>query len=334
MAIKKPNIRSIYIKLGSACNLHCKYCHIESTNCKFNPKILPVLKEMGLAQVSFGGGEPLLYWDTIKEIVTYLGKGIRYRMVTNGTLFTPEIVDFCNEYNFVTFISLDGIHSTRDNSKPIQWDLIKKLTFAGTAVTFYRENQDIRKTLESLHDIKDKYLSISPQIYSSFPNFVHSTDKTGVLSDKALADSYVTQMSELLEESFAIYKAKGVAVVFLKRCFDEFMRVKRMNGVYCCNDRTIAILADGTICLCPYTLDNVGDIFHLDNIDWQHIERDYRRPQCKECELFTICGNRCCKDITDNLCYITRKMHSKMKELMELHHLSYEELDKVCVNKR
>ena len=46
----------IYIKLGTGCNLHCKYCHASSSNFVFNPEILPVLKSFGLKKVTFGGG--------------------------------------------------------------------------------------------------------------------------------------------------------------------------------------------------------------------------------------------------------------------------------------
>lgn len=322
----KNNFYRIYIKLGSDCNLHCKYCHAEHKEIIFNPAILPIIQQLGVKEVTFGGGEPLLYWNTIKEIVAYLGNSIHYRMVTNGTLFTEEIVNFINQYNFFVGISLDGIHSVRDISKPIPWDLIKQLKLSGAVVTFYKENQNIRETLTSLNILKKQYLSIVPTIWSSFPNFVHSTSKTGILSDKALADSYIQQMTALFEEALQIYKQKSVIVPFLKRSFEEFVKVKINKGVFCCNDAKLLLLADGTICICPYTYEIVGDIFHLDELNWDKIRNTYSRPQCKSCNLFTVCGNRCCQDITDNQCYIMRQMNSNLMSLMEQYNVSYEEL--------
>ena len=328
--MSKSNIKSVYIKLGASCNLHCKYCHAESKVIHFNPEILPVLKGLNLRQVHFGGGEPLLYWDTIRKITEYLGKTIQYKIVTNGTLFTQEIVDFCNQYNFFFHISLDGIHTTRDTSKPICWDLIKQLRFCGTAVTFYKENSNILETLNSLNDIKRNYLTVGPAIWSSFPNFVHSTSKTGILSDRALADSYIAQLTIMLRRAIWIYKERnGHTTIFLKRAFHEFVQKKSMNGVFCCNDESIAILADGTICVCPYTYEKAGDVFHLDKIDWNIIKDLYTKETCKTCELFHVCGNRCCMDVTDNQCYIMRNMHKNFVEIMKKNGITYEEFERV-----
>ena len=326
--MSKNKLKRILIKLGTACNLHCKYCHSGNMNYVFNPEILPVLKEMKLQRIAFSGGEPLLYWDTICKIVEYIGDETEYKIVTNGTLFTKEIVDFCNQHRFKFFISLDGENSTRDLSKPIQWDLIKQLRQCGTAVTFYRENQDIRKTLNSLNLVKEKYLTISDWMWSSYPNFVHSTEKTGALSDRALADSYVSQMTELAEEAFKLHK-EGKTVGFLGRLFIDYVKLSRANGVRCCSDMYISILADGTICSCPYTLDKVGDIFHLDEIDWDEIKEKYCRESCKTCELFDVCKNYCLANITDDECYIMKKMHKNMVKLMEKYNISYEEFDEI-----
>ena len=320
-------LNSIYIKLGSDCNLHCKYCHAEHKNIQFNPAILPILKSFDLKLLVFGGGEPLLYWNLIKKIVLYLGKDVTYKIVTNGTLFTQEIVDFCNQYNFLFHISMDGIDSTRDMSKPVKWELIKQLKFCGTAVTFYKENSDIRKTLKSLNEYKEKYLSINSAIWSSFPNFVHSINT--VLSDKELADLYIVQMTDLIKDAVQIYKKNNKhATIFLKRAFNEFVKVKSMNGVFCCRDNNILMLADGTVCSCPYTFNKIGDIFHLNDINWNEIKERYSRNSCKRCDIFTVCGNRCHEDITDNLCYVMKNLHKNFMDIMEENNISYDEFDK------
>ena len=317
----------VYLKLGTGCNLHCKYCHAESNSIQFNPAILPVLRGLPLKFLAFGGGEPLLYWNYIKQTVEYLGKGIRYRIVTNGTMFTHEIVDFFNAYNFYVFISLDGLHSTRDNSKPIRWDLIRKLRHSGTAVTFYRENANIRATLESLNTLKSRYLTFPATIYSSFPNFVHSTAGTGKISDRQLADSYIAQISEILEEAFVLFK-KGQSTGFIESAFMRFVQNHNYHGIHCANAKYFPLLADGTICSCPYTFDKIGDIFHLDAIDWDAVKQKYSRLQCSSCKLFSICGNSCCMNITDDECYIMRKLYQVMLHYMDIYDVSYDELDK------
>lgn len=322
----QSKLERVYIKLGSDCNLKCKYCHTEHFNCTFDKNILPILKNLNLKRISFGGGEPLLYWNTIKEIVEYIGSSVNYKMVTNGTLFTKEIIDFCNKYNFYIYISIDGLHTTRDTSIPIKWDLISKLKFSGTAVTFYKETSNYKNTIKYLNAIKEKYLSIHPTKFTSFPNFIHSTEKTGILSDKNLADLYVLQLSSLLEEAFEIYNKRNIIVVLLKKCFLSFYYRKNLNGIRCCRDTYIAILPDGSILACPYLSSKVGDIFNLNEINWNNIKNNHIRESCKTCELFDICGNYCWANITDDECYIMRKMYTIFDNLMKKYNITYEEL--------
>ena len=330
MSNVKNRLERVYIKLGTSCNLHCKYCHSEHKTIQFNDKILPVLKDLHLKRITFGGGEPLLYWDIIKKVVLYIGSDVQYKIVTNGTLFTQEIVDFCNRYNFLFYISVDGIGSTRDVSKPICWNLIKQLNYSGTAVTFYRENQDILKSLSSLNNIKDKYLSIKPTIWSSFPNFVHSTSKNGVLSDKDLANSYILQVTKLTEIAIQLYKKYGFMNTFLRNVFTNYVMVKDFNGIRCFNNKYVSILADGTICSCPYTLEPVGDIFHLDEIDWNQVEDTYSKESCKTCEIFNVCRNFCCVDVTENQCYVSKELYKNVSSLMDKYGITYLEFfDKV-----
>ena len=320
-------LERVYIKLGCGCNLNCKYCHAEYADIRFNPKILPVLKGLDPKYVTFGGGEPLLYWDVVEDIVSFLGDSVVYNLATNGTLLTRRIVDFANRHNMKFAVSLDGVGSTRDASRPIRWDLVKELKFCGTACVFYRENSDIFKSLSSLNGIKRDYLSVKPVIFSSFPNFVHSTRNTGSLSDRELADSYVVQMTAMVKRAFGIYKENGGhGTFFLGRCFNQFVRRKRMNGVNCCRDTNILMLVDGTVCACPYTLVKVGDIFHLDDIDWGKVKETYSREECKDCGIYDVCGNSCCMEVTDNQCYIMRRMNRNMLALMEANGVSYGEL--------
>ena len=325
MAIRAKPER-VYIKLGTSCNLHCKYCHSEAIDVKFNPAILPVLKSFDLKRITFGGGEPLLYWDTLKQIVNYLGDTVQYKVVTNGTLFTQEIVDFCNSYNFLFFISVDGLNTTRDMSKPIQWDLIKQLKFCGTAVTYYRENRNILNELASLDSLKEKYLTVEPWIFSSFPNFVHSTSKIGEsASDLELVSDYLNQMEVLSREAFKLYK-NGMVTGFLRRIFRSYVLKRNFTGVRCCNDEYFAILADGSITVCPYTKDIIGSVLDLQSVDWAKVQTDYSSGECKDCELFSVCGNYCCKNVTDHECLIMKEMHVVIVNLMNEFKISYDEL--------
>ena len=71
-------------------------------------------------EVDFFGGEPLMNWQVVKDLVAYgreqeklHDKNFRFTLTTNGVLLNDEIMEFCNkegdDFNFVHFmIDLEG----------------------------------------------------------------------------------------------------------------------------------------------------------------------------------------------------------------------------------
>lgn len=117
----------------TGCNLGCVYCQ---ANNGVNTSFLKMDKEMSEKAVDialqspnkylsfeFQGGEPLLNFEIIKNIVLYTEehKGlheISYSVVTNLTLITDEILDFFAQYNFDISTSIDGPALLHNNNRP------------------------------------------------------------------------------------------------------------------------------------------------------------------------------------------------------------------------
>ena len=66
-------------------------------------------------EVDFFGGEPLMNFDVVKEIVAYgrskekaANKNFRFTLTTNGMLLNDEVIDFCNREISNVVLSLDG----------------------------------------------------------------------------------------------------------------------------------------------------------------------------------------------------------------------------------
>lgn len=113
------------------CNLSCKYCYQKgiSSRCMtsaIGKKTIDWLinyasrKKVGIA-INFHGGEPLLEFKLIQEVVSYaeshsFKKGINFRfsITTNGTLINKEITSFLKEKNFQIILSCDGEQTTHD----------------------------------------------------------------------------------------------------------------------------------------------------------------------------------------------------------------------------
>lgn len=111
-------IKRITIILGKSCNLKCKYCiqHSTKNTIKDSPNINPDIysfiekfSKKNSLTIRFFGGEPLLYFDKIKEIVeNTINLNVNYEIVTNGTILSKEKIKYLNDNNVLCIISWDG----------------------------------------------------------------------------------------------------------------------------------------------------------------------------------------------------------------------------------
>jgi uncharacterized protein len=76
-------------------------------------------KEQGIC-ILFHGGEPLLQFSLIEEIVTFAlneakeANRVSFKIQTNGSLFTDKIISFLDKHNFSVGLSLNGL--TRESN--------------------------------------------------------------------------------------------------------------------------------------------------------------------------------------------------------------------------
>lgn len=120
--------------LTQRCNLRCTYpCFTYGCG---NKDMHPEVAKRGIdfllnnalqttppsvVEIGFWGGEPLLKFDLLKEMVWYaepraraLNIPLQFSGTTNGTLLTPDKFDFLDEKNIFFMVSLDGTEETHD----------------------------------------------------------------------------------------------------------------------------------------------------------------------------------------------------------------------------
>ncbi|SUY57225.1 transcriptional regulatory protein [Clostridium tetani] len=135
-------IKALCLNIAHDCNLRCKYCFADEGEYKGKRELMTadigkkaidfVIKNSGPRnhiEVDLFGGEPLIAFDTVKEIVEYAkkeekkhNKVIRFTMTTNGTLLNDEIMKYIDENMGNIVLSIDGrkevndrVRITRDN---------------------------------------------------------------------------------------------------------------------------------------------------------------------------------------------------------------------------
>ena len=118
----------VSLSLNHACNLACSYCY---AGAKFDRAMpldvaragveLALAGGRGTPQISFFGGEPLMEFDRIQQVVSHarerakqLARPVRFLVITNGLLLHGERLDWLMEQDFTVSVSLDGCREAHD----------------------------------------------------------------------------------------------------------------------------------------------------------------------------------------------------------------------------
>ena len=127
-------VKALCLHVAHTCNLNCSYCfaaqgkfHGEAGLMSFETgkRALDFLIENSGTrrnlEVDFFGGEPLMNWDVVKQLVEYArsvekerGKNFRFTLTTNGMLIDDDVIDFANREMSNVVLSLDGRKEIND----------------------------------------------------------------------------------------------------------------------------------------------------------------------------------------------------------------------------
>lgn len=196
---RKTVVKALCLHIAHDCNLACQYCFAEEG--EYHGRRALMSFEVGKKaidflllnsgnrknlEIDFFGGEPLMNWEVVKQIVEYgrskekeYNKNFRFTMTTNGVLLNDEIMEFCNKEMSNVVLSLDGRKEVNDKMRPFRngkgsYELIvpKFQKFAKLREnkdyyirgTFTRENMDFAKDVLEFADLGFKSMSIEPVV--------------------------------------------------------------------------------------------------------------------------------------------------------------------------
>ena len=127
-------VKALCLNVAHTCNLTCDYCFASQGKYNGDRAIMKfevgkqaidfLLENSGFHRnldVDFFGGEPLMAWRVVKQIVEYArskeeesGKTFRFTFTTNGMLLNDEINEFLNKEMYNVVLSLDGRKEIHD----------------------------------------------------------------------------------------------------------------------------------------------------------------------------------------------------------------------------
>lgn len=229
----KPVVKALCLHIAHDCNMRCRYCFASTGDFGSGRKLMPpeigkkaidyLIKNSGNRrnlEIDFFGGEPLMNFDTVKEIVCYAeekgrenDKNFRFTITTNALLLNEENKAFINEHMGNIVLSIDGRKEVNDRMRfrvdgtgtyssilPKMKDIAESRGQEGYYVrgTFTRENLDFSADVLHLADLGFKQISVEPVVAAKDSGYDLRDEDLPVLFEEyeKLAAEYVKRHRE------------------------------------------------------------------------------------------------------------------------------------------
>ena len=328
IAKRETVLKAMCLHVAHTCNLDCEYCF--AAQGKYHGERALMSLETGKKaldfliansgtrhnlEVDFFGGEPLMNWQMVKDLVAYAreiekehGKRFRFTLTTNGMLIDDDVVDFANREMDNVVLSLDGRKSVNDRFRKTvggvgSFDIIvpkfQKLVAERKQGTYYMRgtfthlNPDFVEDIKTMLELGFDELSMEPVVCApSDPYALTEADKAVVMEQyEALAD--LMHERAKLGKPFTFYH-------YMLDLEHGPCIYKRISG---CGSGTeyVAVTPNGDLYPCHQFVGDerfkLGDLDSgIQNLDMQaQFKRcnAYSRPECADCWARLFCSGGC-----------------------------------------
>lgn len=325
---RKTVVKALCLHIAHDCNLACRYCFAgegeyhgkrELMSFEVGKKALDFLVKDSAGrknlEVDFFGGEPLMNFDVVKQLVEY-GRSIeeandkkfRFTLTTNGMLLNDEILDFANKEMSNLVLSLDGRKEVHDMMRPLRggqgsYDtVVPKFIKAADSRnqmnyyvrgTYTHNNLDFAEDVKHMAELGFEQISVEPVVAPPNEPYAISDDDVPILLEQ-----YDVLAKYLLKR-----KEEGKAVNFFHFMIDLSggpCVAKRLSG---CGSGTeyLAVAPNGDFYPCHQFV-GMPD-FLLGNVDTGITNTEvqnkfklcnvYAKEECSKCFSKFYCSGGC-----------------------------------------
>ncbi len=321
-------VKALCLHIAHDCNLACKYCFAEEG--EYHGRRAMMSYEVGKKaldflvansgnrvnlEVDFFGGEPLMNWKVVKDLVAYgrsleepNHKKFRFTLTTNGVLLNDEVQDFLNKEMSNVVLSIDGRKEVHDHMRPYRggqgsYEAVvpkfQKLAESRNQMDYYvrgtftHDNLDFAEDVLHLADLGFKQISVEPVVgEENEPYALKPEDIPGLLKE------YDRLAVELVKR-----RKEGRGVNFFHFMIDLAggpCVAKRLTG---CGSGTeyLAVTPWGDLYPCHQFVGK--DEFLLGNVDEGITRKDlvqefkccnvYAKDDCQNCFAKFYCSGGC-----------------------------------------
>ena len=321
-------VKALCLHVAHTCNLNCSYCF--ASQGKYHGDRALMSFEVGRQaldflmdhsgsrtnlEVDFFGGEPLMNWDVVKQLVEYArsvekerGKNFRFTLTTNGMLIDDDVIDFANREMSNVVLSLDGRKEIHDRLRVDyagngSYERIvpkfQKLVAARGNKNYYMRgtfthaNPDFTKDLFHMADLGFTELSMEPVVCAPEDPAALTAEDLEIVKDQY----------ELLARDMLRREREGKPITFYHYMLDLTggpCIYKRISG---CGSGTeyMAVTPWGDLYPCHQFVGEeaykLGDIWNgVTNTALREEFRScnaYARPECNDCWARFYCSGGC-----------------------------------------
>lgn len=326
---RKTVVKALCLHIAHDCNLACKYCFAdegeyhgqkrELMSLEVGKRALDFLIENSgnrvNLEVDFFGGEPLMNFEVVKEIVAYgrkrekeAGKNFRFTLTTNGMLLNDEVTEFCNREISNVVLSLDGRKEINDMMRPSRngkgsydiivpkfQDFVSKRGDKSYYVrgTFTRNNLDFTEDFKLMADLGFKEISIEPVVTPDSNAYAIREEDID-----RICEEYDKLALDIIER-----RKRGEKITFFHYMLDLNggpCVYKRLSG---CGSGTeyLAVTPTGELYPCHQFVGTedfkLGDIFNgiqkTELVEEFKLCNVYAKDKCKDCFARFYCSGGC-----------------------------------------
>ncbi|MBR6682641.1 MAG: thioether cross-link-forming SCIFF peptide maturase, partial [Clostridia bacterium] len=321
-------VKALCLHIAHTCNLNCSYCFASQGNYHGDRGVMSfevgkraldfLVENSGTRrnlEVDFFGGEPLMNFEVVKQLVEYArkiekdaGKNFRFTLTTNGVLVDDDGIEFANKEMSNVVLSLDGRKEVHDRFRVDyagngSWERIvpkfQKFVEARGGKNYYmrgtftHHNPDFLKDIEEMLNLGFTELSMEPVVCSpDSPSALTEADKAIVYEQyEDLAKLMLDKHREGKPFTFYHYMIdlKGGPCIYkrVSGCGSgtEYMAVTPWGDLYPCHQ----FVGDEKFKLGDVwqgvTNKNMQDEFMACNV--------YTRPECQSCWAKLYCSGGC-----------------------------------------
>lgn len=325
---KEPVVKALCLHIAHDCNIRCEYCFASQGDFKGDRSLMSLdigkksidflIENSGNRrnlEVDFFGGEPLMNFEVVKEIVDYgreqekiYNKNIRFTITTNGVLLDEEKMKYINENMHNVVLSIDGRQEINDTMRytvngqgtynmivPKFLEMVKMRGHRDYYVrgTFTSKNLDFAKDVLHLVDLGFKSTSIEPVVAEGHHDYAIKEEDLPTIFDQyeTLAREYVKRTKEGKDFSFfhfIIDLHQGPCII--KRVSGcgagvEYLAITPEGHIYPCHQ----FVGDERFKIGSVT-GGILDTSLFEEFSNAHV---YKKDKCKDCWAKFYCSGGC-----------------------------------------